>query len=123
MDTELCLTLPEAGLMLNGRLYEHQNLGCPSIEKGYSFLPSPKASDGFHLQFSKEQSIKMETRGKFEGDTIIHILKILDVPLSRFPNIYEWMMGFPLNYLKLRQQSKDMETPLRHPLQDGSESE
>lgn len=41
------------------------------------------------------------------GMELSYILKICNITTSRYPNIYEWMMGAPLNFLTLNEQSKD----------------
>lgn len=120
---EFSATLPQAGMMRNGRLYERPTLSCPITVNGFSLLPTPGASDHRFgvAKFTAEQILKSVAKG---GQIrLSYLLTCSGVPISLFPKVYAWIMGFPLNFLKLKQQSKDMETQYAHPSQNGLENE
>ena len=117
------VTLPPSGMMRNGKLYEHPRLDYRTLVTDYSLLPTPRVFNLNFLKVKLETAIRLCTQKRETFGFDLHltfILKILGVPLSRYPNIYEWIMGFPLNYLKLKQQSKVTETPSHHQSQNGS---
>jgi len=120
---ESSVTLPPAGMMRSGKLFERPPLDNRPDVKGFSLLPTPCASDFRRHKFSLETIYKVYTRPIRYGMLLPYVLTIWNIPIPRFPNIYEWIMGFPLNFLKLKQQSKDTETPSALPSQSGSESE
>lgn len=117
------VTLPVSGLMRNGRLYERRHSDCLPAETGFSLLPTPRASDPFRWKFTLPQWLKCMSKENAFAATLPYVMKVWNIPFQRYPNIYEWIMGFPLNYLKLKQQSKDTETPSLHQSQNGSVNE
>lgn len=122
--SEFSLTLPPSGTMRNGRLYERPLLDYRNDGSDFSLLPTPRATDPFRLRFSLKSIYKVCTRTHVHFSMELpYFLKICNIPIHRYPNIYEWIMGFPLNYLKLKQQSKDTETQSVRQSQNGSESE
>ncbi len=119
---ESSVTFSGGGMMRNGRLYERPQLDCHTPERDFLLLPTCRASDPFRMRFSKQSVLKTCLRERGEI-ALPYVLILLDVPFQKYPNIYAWMMGAPMNYLKLKTQSQGSETVLLCPSPSGSEKE
>lgn len=91
-------TFPKSGMMHNGKLYPRVPLVQNIKGKGFSLLPTPKASDWMKMIFSEESSLKA-TFGSHVNSTPIHVLKMIG--LSPTESFYEWLMGFPKKWTDL----------------------
>lgn len=66
---------------------------------GCGLLPTPSASDGYNVRFSTRACYRNLARG--HQAHITHLMKLWGVSTSAFPRIYEWAMGFPLDWTRL----------------------
>jgi hypothetical protein len=97
-STEFCAILPKWGLMLNGELWEQQTLvqSTRGIESGLSpNLPPPP---------SKWPTPTTPSGGGNCGGSGAYKNAIKNgthIPHSINPNLYEWLMGWPIDWTKL----------------------
>ena len=105
-STEYCATLPKWGLMLNGECWEQQTLVhyTRGIESGLSpNLPPP----------SKWPTPTTPSGGGNCGGSGAYKNAIKNgthIPHSINPNLYEWLMGFPIGWTDL-----NASVTLKHP--------
>ena len=96
-STEYCVTLPKWGLMLNGECWEQQTLAqtISGIESGLSpNLPPP----------SKWPTPTTPSGGGNVGGSGAYKNAIKNgthIPHSINPNLYEWLMGWPIGWTDL----------------------
>jgi hypothetical protein len=127
-STECSVTWPRAGMTVNGIAYQRPTLTPRIAANALSLWPTPGASDGemaFNRTYSKASILLNLERGHQQN--LWNLLRVLDVPLSRFPDIYCWMMGFPaqwsdLNAESLLHDSKATVMPLCRPWGNTSET-
>ncbi len=85
------LTLPRWGSMRNGVLLERTTPDFCTSEKGFGYLPTPKASmDGV-----SPKTLAMVLRGQAEK-SLPRLLKMIGLTLQ--PNFAEWLMGWPIDW-------------------------
>lgn len=111
---------PASGMMRSGRLYRRTGLASLISERESSLLPTPVASDAqFGLRLSEEAH-----RRSFNSDSrvkLIGLLMTLGIPEWMFPNIYERVMGFPLDWTLSTHGSRLLEMPSCPLLESTSE--
>lgn len=116
-------TLPRSGLMRSGRVYPRQPLVLLTKETGFSLWPTPLASDGKRMKFSREQHLKHHARNIKEGfgggAAALNLVVHIQIEFDGYPtaNFVEWLMGFPTNWSAI----EDSETPLCPKSPSGSD--
>lgn len=89
-------TFPSSGMMLNGDCFMLPSSVFRTKEKGYTPLPTPSASDGIRI-LKKVASYKKYYRNKHQDKTVYQC-HLNGLTASQTLMLYEWMMGFPLNW-------------------------
>ncbi len=116
-STESCQTLPPSGSMLNGKCYLEPVLVHQMSVRGYSSLPTPGHRD------YRDVSMKEAYAASRDGHQPSLATEILlaGVGGQRIGQIYEWVMGFPYDFLGSSLECT--ETPLSPQSLNGSENE
>lgn len=109
--TEFSETWPKSGLMRSGACFRRRLWVHPTFGKGFSWLPTPTASDW------KGSTGKGSRRG-----TLVEFLAMLagsgGLTIYPDPEFYEAVMGFPISWTEL----KDSETPSIQDVPSGSDA-
>jgi len=96
-STEFCATLPRWGLMLGGELWEQQTLvqNTKGIESGLS--PTPPPPDNWPTPTTPSGGGNCGGSGAYKNA----IKNGTHIPHSINPNLYEWLMGWPIGWTDL----------------------
>ena len=100
-ETKFYLALPPSGMMLNGKCYQQKIKAHGIQESACSLLPTPTASDWLRASFSKD-SIRKNVVERGHQLQLTALMTLTDVPIQVWPKIWEWLMGFPLNWTDLK---------------------
>lgn len=98
-STAFCATLPRAGTMRNGALWEHQTSGRRTTDNDAGFsqlLPTPLARD------CKDGPQPVYRNGRRQFDTLGRAIGGKPNPMFS-----EWLMGWPLNHTDLQPLETD----------------
>lgn len=102
-DSKRCSpTWPRSGLMRNGTVSPLPPLVPHTVGIGSGYWPTPSAADGWNLRFSTKACYRNLMRG--HQPHITHLMKLLGLDISAFPRIYEWAMGYELDWTKLARE-------------------
>lgn len=91
-------TFPKAGMIVNGNVYRLRNLGSIIGESEYTVLPTPAKSDAKIILKSSSQYKKYYQRG--HQDKALYQFQLNGLTANQAMIMYEWMMGFPMNWTK-----------------------
>jgi hypothetical protein len=96
-STEFCAILPKWGLMLDGELWEQQTLvqSTREIESGLSPTPPP---DNWPTPTTPSGGGNCGGSGAYKNA----IKNGTHIPHSINPNLYEWLMGWPIGWTDLK---------------------
>ena len=96
-STEFCAILPKWGLMLDGELWEQQTLvqNTRGIESGLS--PTPPPPDIWPTPTTPSGGGNCGGSGAYKNA----IKNGTHIPHSINPNLYEWLMGWPIDWTNL----------------------
>jgi hypothetical protein len=96
--TEFCAILPKWGLMLDGELWEQQTLvqSTKGIESGLS--PTPPPPDIWPTPTTPSGGGNCGGSGAYKNA----IKNGTHIPHSINPNLYEWLMGWPIGWTDLK---------------------
>jgi hypothetical protein len=97
-STEFCAILPKWGLMLNGVCWEQQTLvqNTRGIESGLS--PTPPPPDNWPTPTTPSGGGNCGGSGAYKNA----IKNGTHIPHSINPNLYEWLMGWPIGWTDLK---------------------
>jgi hypothetical protein len=97
-STEFCAILPKWGLMLDGELWEQQTLvqSTREIESGLS--PTPPPPDNWPTPTTPSGGGNCGGSGAYKNA----IKNGTHIPHSINPNLYEWLMGWPIGWTDLK---------------------
>jgi hypothetical protein len=97
-STEFCAILPKWGLMLDGELWEQQTLvqSTREIESGLS--PTPPPHDNWPTPTTPSGGGNCGGSGAYKNA----IKNGTHIPHSINPNLYEWLMGWPIGWTDLK---------------------
>jgi len=97
-STEFCAILPKWGLMLDGELWEQQTLvqSTREIESGLS--PTPPTPDNWPTPTTPSGGGNCGGSGAYKNA----IKNGTHIPHSINPNLYEWLMGWPIGWTDLK---------------------
>ena len=97
-STEYCAILPKWGLMLDGELWEQQTLvqSTREIESGLS--PTPPPPDNWPTPTTPSGGGNCGGSGAYKNA----IKNGTHIPHSINPNLYEWLMGWPIGWTDLK---------------------
>ncbi len=101
------MTLPKAGMMHNGNVYQLVNLATGTKESGYSSLPTPQKSDLNGRLYCSEVLMKYLKRGG--QNKLIYQCRYNGLTGTQTVHFYEWMAGFPKDWTKI--ELKQLEIP------------
>ena len=95
-DLSECFAIfPKAGMIANGNVYRQRNLDS-TIEGSESMvLPTPAKSDAKIILRYSYQYKKYYERG--HQDKTLYQCHLNGLTANQTMNVYEWMMGFPMN--------------------------
>jgi len=91
-------TFPSSGIMLNGDCFMLPSSDFRTYEKGFLELPTPSASDG-KILLKTAASYKKYYRNKHQ-DKALYQFHLNGLTANQAMKMYEWMMGFPKNWIK-----------------------
>src|SRR5574344_117577 len=91
-------TFSNSGMMLNGDVFMLPTSDFHTIAKGSMVLPTPIASDGLII-LNKVQSYKKFYQRK-KQDRLIYQCQLNGLTANQTMKLYEWMMGFPKNWIR-----------------------
>jgi len=95
---QFSVNFPDWGTMQNGEYVMHQKSVRPTKEPGCIWLHTPVASDYLRHKLSFPMWQRRHHRGA--GSLPEHLYKLFGaVPGILNPQLYAWMMGYPLNWL------------------------
>ena len=140
-----CGRLNKLGTLLNGKLYQHQNLERHTKGRGLSLLPTPMTmTKPANAQYSRPGLDRLESRlrillptplardgkhnkqGNHPDSMYANLGKKLEPLISKgfvsHPNLREWMMGVPQDSTLLVDPAGGKLTPLREKYQPQLES-
>ena len=102
-STEFCAILPKWGLMLDGELWEQQTLvqSTREIESGLS--PTPPPPDNWPTPTTPSGGGNCGGSGAYKNA----IKNGTHIPHSINPNLYEWLMGWPIGWTDLKPLGMD----------------
>ena len=97
-STEFCAILPKWGLMRDGELWEQQTLvqSIREIESGLS--PTPPPPDNWPTPTTPSGGGNCGGSGAYKNA----IKNGTHIPHSINPNLYEWLMGWPIGWTDLK---------------------
>ena len=97
-STEFCAILPKWGLMRDGELWEQQTLvqSTREIESGLS--PTPPPPDNWPTPTTPSGGGNCGGSGAYKNA----IKNGTHIPHSINPNLYEWLMGWPIGWTDLK---------------------
>ena len=97
-STEFCATLPKWGLMQDGELWEQKTLvqSTRVIESGLS--PTPPPPDNWPTPTTPSGGGNCGGSGAYKNA----IKNGTHIPHSINPNLYEWLMGWPIGWTDLK---------------------
>jgi len=101
---ECSVALPRAGTMRNGKLFRRRCWARRMKETGFSLWPTPQASDGKRMEFSREAHLKHQARNRLigwgTGPAGLNVVAHCQIEFDGCPtaNFVEWLMGFPMNW-------------------------
>ncbi len=96
-DLKKCyMILPKSGMTVNGNVYKLPNLATRIGEKEFLLLPTPAKSDAYIILKSSCQLKKYYQNG--HQDKTLYQCQLNGLTPSQTMNVYEWMMGFPLDW-------------------------
>ena len=99
------LTLPQSGMMRNGRLYRQETLERRTLETEYGLLPTPRAQDGkgHYVATLNTARTRVGPNNKGYQAHWIHVyLHLMNLKKGwANPQFSEWMMGYPIEYTAL----------------------
>ncbi len=90
----------KAGMMRNGDVFEADQFGRPHKEKDYLSLPTPMASDGKVIMKHAASYQKYLTGPVYRTRRLIYFCHLNGLTAQETLRMYEWMMGFPLNWTR-----------------------
>lgn len=95
-ENESLVKLPNWGMIVDGVLYPLHPLEHLTNVKGFSYLPTPKASDAHRGAASPSQR-------KRDSPDLTTKLNVMYQTHGRkvHPHFLEWMMGFPIGWTEL----------------------
>lgn len=91
-------TFPSSGMMLNGDCFMLPNSDFRTLENAYMEWPTPSASDG-KILLNKVGSYKKYYHNKHQ-DKLLYQCHLNGLTAIQAIKMYEWMMGFPKNWIK-----------------------
>ena len=91
-------TFPKSGICVSGNVFTLRNLDSIIRENDSLVLPTPSKSDAFIILQSLESYQKYYRNG--HQDKTTYQCQLNGLTASQTLNLYEWMMGFPLNWTK-----------------------
>lgn len=91
-------TLPKAGMTVNGNVYRLCSLGSITRENVCTVLPTPSKSDAKIILKSSSQYQKYYTNG--HQDKALYQFHLNGLTANQAMIMYEWMMGFPMDWTK-----------------------
>ena len=102
-STEFCAILPKWGLMRDGELWEQQTLvqSTREIESGLS--PTPPPPDNWPTPTTPSGGGNCGGSGAYKNA----IKNGTHIPHSINPNLYEWLMGWPIGWTDLKPLAMD----------------
>lgn len=89
---------PSSGMMLNGDCFMLPSSDFHTYEKGFMELPTPAASDGKVLLKTVASYKKYYQNG--HQDKSLYQFQLNGLTANQAMQMYEWMMGFPKNWIK-----------------------
>ena len=101
------VTLPRAGTMRSGCVYQQPNVALPISVTASGFLPTPIATDGKRTPIRKKYAYRPIE--KDVPDTLAQwIMRESGLEHARLePPLWEWMMGWPLGWTELKPLETD----------------
>lgn len=91
-------TFTSSGIMLNGDCFMLPNSDFRTSEKDFTELPTPAASDA-KILLKKVESYKKYYQNKHQ-DKALYQFHLHGFTANQAMKMYEWMMGFPKNWIK-----------------------
>ena len=124
------VTLPRAGMMRNGMLFQLDSSDLPTVENGCLLLPTPTASDGtgpgaimpeWHRIIRDGSGFPRRMDAKTDGTWSVGLARFTQYAafLPLIPELSEWLMGYPRDWT----ESEPSETPSPPLLRNGSGDE
>lgn len=93
---ECFATLPKSGMTVNGNVYMQPSLATTIEGKEFMLLPTPSKSDAYIILESSDQYKKYYQHG--HQDKTLYQCQLNGLTPIQTINVYECMMGFPLNW-------------------------
>lgn len=91
-------TFPKAGMMRNGNVYRLRNLDSITEENVFTALPTPAKSDAKVILKSSVQYKRYYMKG--HQDKALYQFQLNGLTANQAMMMYEWMMGFPMDWTK-----------------------
>lgn len=93
---ECFATLPKSGMTVNGNVYMQPSLATTIEGKEFMLLPTPSKLDAYIILESSDQYKKYYQNG--HQDKTLYQCQLNGLTPIQTINVYECMMGFPLNW-------------------------
>ena len=97
-STEFCAILPKWGLMRDGELWEQQTLVQSTREIEFGLSPTPPPPDNWPTPTTPSGGGNCGGSGAYKNA----IKNGTHIPHSINPNLYEWLMGWPIGWTDLK---------------------
>ena len=91
-------TFTSSGMMLNGNVFSLPTSDIPILGKEFTVLPTPASSDGKIILKTVESYKKYYLSD--HQDKSLYQFQLNGLTANQAMKMYEWMMGFPKNWIK-----------------------